>query len=211
MTTASSPPPRELAGPRRRCWPWRSACASCVVAHVVGEGAAAAHALGHHHLDAEPGQQADGGLVDLWCDHLLGAAGQQRHPGAALAAAAASTCGRSTGRGAGTERGASASIARSSAGSRPANGRASAGTDQRQAEPGRVGQRALQQPAHAAGRAGAGGNAPRCRPGRGRPGACSARPDGQVVMQDRQDRQRSMCLTVSAVGAPPLSSICFIR
>jgi hypothetical protein len=79
MTIASNPAAPGLdVGARRRL-------GVGVAAHVLGQRAAAACALRHHHLDAEPGEQADGGLVDGGGDHLLGAAGQQGHTGAARA------------------------------------------------------------------------------------------------------------------------------
>jgi hypothetical protein len=43
---------------------------------------------------------------------------------------------------------------------------------------------------------------PRYGRGHGRPGACSRTPEGQVVMQDRQERQRSTCLTTSGRRRP---------
>ncbi len=51
-----------------------------LLAHVVGKRAAAAHALWHHDLHPQPGEQPDGGIVDVGIQHLLGAAGHQRHP-----------------------------------------------------------------------------------------------------------------------------------
>jgi hypothetical protein len=48
-------------------------------AHVVGERPAAARSLGDHHLDAMPGEQADGRLVDAGCDNLLGTVAEERH------------------------------------------------------------------------------------------------------------------------------------
>ncbi len=46
---------------------------------VMVQGAAAARAARHDDLAAVPGEKPDGGLVDLWRQHPLGAAGQQRH------------------------------------------------------------------------------------------------------------------------------------
>ncbi len=48
-----------------------------LLAHVMGERAAAAGAAGDHDLDAVPGEQADRRLVDLRRQDLLGAAGEQ--------------------------------------------------------------------------------------------------------------------------------------
>jgi hypothetical protein len=56
-----------------------------LAAHVMGQGAAAAHALGHHHLDPVAGQQPHRRLVDRGREHLLGAAAQQRDSGPARA------------------------------------------------------------------------------------------------------------------------------
>ena len=48
-----------------------------LAAHVMHQRAAAAGAGRHLHVDAAPRQQADGGVVDLGAQHLLGAAGEQ--------------------------------------------------------------------------------------------------------------------------------------
>ncbi len=53
-------------------------------AHVMHQRAAAARARRHLHIDAAPRQQADGGVVDLGPQDLLGAAGQQDHAAPAL-------------------------------------------------------------------------------------------------------------------------------
>ena len=53
-------------------------------AHVVHERAAAAGARRHLDVDAAARQQADGGVVDLGPQHLLGAAGEQDHAPPAL-------------------------------------------------------------------------------------------------------------------------------
>ena len=48
--------------------------------HVVDEGATAPGARHHRHLGAVAGQQAHRRLVDCGAEHLLGTAGEQRHP-----------------------------------------------------------------------------------------------------------------------------------
>ena len=48
-----------------------------MLAHVMGQRAAAARAIGHHDLDAHAGEEADRGLVDRRVQHLLGTAGEQ--------------------------------------------------------------------------------------------------------------------------------------
>ena len=53
-------------------------------AHVMHQRAAAAGARRHLDVDAAPRQQADGGVVDLGPQHLLGAAGEQDHAPPAL-------------------------------------------------------------------------------------------------------------------------------
>ena len=55
-----------------------AASAGRLAAHVVHERAAAAGALGDHHLDPVAGQEADRRLVDVRRQHLLRATGQQR-------------------------------------------------------------------------------------------------------------------------------------
>ena len=76
-----------------------------VLAHVVGQRAAAAGALCHHHLDAEPGQQADRRLVDrgastCWAQPASSATRARRSPcarwtcGVAIAAGGGSAVGR---------------------------------------------------------------------------------------------------------------------
>ena len=60
------------------------AIAAGLAAHVVHQRAAAARARRHLHVDAAARQQADGGVVDLRPQHLLGAAGEQDHAPAAL-------------------------------------------------------------------------------------------------------------------------------
>ena len=42
-----------------------------LLAHMMGQRSAAAHARGDHHLEAESGQKPHGGLVDLRCESLL--------------------------------------------------------------------------------------------------------------------------------------------
>ena len=49
-----------------------------LAAHMVDQRAAAGLALGHHDLDAEPGQQPDRRLVDAGIQHRLRAAGEDR-------------------------------------------------------------------------------------------------------------------------------------
>ena len=66
-----------------------------VAAHVMDERAAAALALRRHDLDAVPGEQADGGVVDLRVQHRLGAAAQERDARAALARRPGTRRGRS--------------------------------------------------------------------------------------------------------------------
>ena len=51
-------------------------------AHMMGQRAAAAGGWRHHHLHPHAGEKADGGGVDFRVQHLLGAAGQQRHAAA---------------------------------------------------------------------------------------------------------------------------------
>ena len=50
------------------------------LAHVMRQRPAAARALGHHHLAAQPGQQANGGIVDIGVERALRTARHQRHP-----------------------------------------------------------------------------------------------------------------------------------
>src|ERR1700677_2269622 len=58
----------------------------CVLAaHMMGQCAATLLVFDQYDLDAVTGQQADGGLVDAWCQHLLRAPLQQRDPPAPLA------------------------------------------------------------------------------------------------------------------------------
>src|SRR4030095_14650993 len=56
-----------------------------VVAHVVGERAAALLVLYSHDLDTMAGEQVDGGLIDPRRQHLLRTSLQQRDPSAPLA------------------------------------------------------------------------------------------------------------------------------
>jgi len=56
-----------------------------VAAEMVRERPAAAEPLRDHDLDAMPGEQAYGRLIDLGIEHRLNAACQQRHAHAALA------------------------------------------------------------------------------------------------------------------------------
>ena len=63
MTMASSPCAVDLAAPGGDVGAGQGV-APALFAHVMGERAAAARALGHHHLDAMAGEQADGRLVD---------------------------------------------------------------------------------------------------------------------------------------------------
>ena len=55
-----------------------------LVAQVVGERAAAAGAGRYHDVDAAPGEQPYGGVVDAGPQHLLRAAGKQDHARAPL-------------------------------------------------------------------------------------------------------------------------------
>ena len=89
-----------------------------------------------------------------------------------------------------------------SASSNGTNGLAKPPGPQRQAEPAVVRQHEPPAARVAHGPPAAGGRSPRYGRGRDRRGACSARPDGHVVMQDRHDRQRSMCLTTSGGRRP---------
>ena len=198
MTIASSPAPRfavqaSMFGPRQRHRP-------VVLAHVVGQRAAAAGALRDHDLDAQPGQQADGRLVDARRQHLLGAAGQQRH--AALPRPLGRVDARRLAPGSAAARGgrqrqhraqplrehACPGISRPSGRARRAPARA------RRNRPGR----GSSGPARAAAavRARGGDRSARCRSGRDRPGACSSRRTG-----------RSSCRTgrtgSDRHGAPP--------
>ena len=96
---ASSPPPsisrvqasmlRAREGVRRLSRPM-----------MVDQRAAAALALGQHHLDAVAVEQPDRRLVDPRPQHLLRAAGQQRHPRAPLGPSAGKTLRRVDGAGA---------------------------------------------------------------------------------------------------------------
>jgi hypothetical protein len=52
---------------------------------MMHQRAAAAGVRRHFHIHAAAGEQADGGVVDLRSQHLLGAAGEQDHPFAAFA------------------------------------------------------------------------------------------------------------------------------
>ena len=110
-----------------------------LLAHVMGERAAAAGPSGDHHLGAVPGQQADGRLVDLRRQHLLGAAARAARRAPVACPRRETPAGTSTGDGDARRRGARPSIARSRPpsprrGRRPAKGRASLGADQGQAE-----------------------------------------------------------------------------
>ena len=78
----------------------------------MDQRAAAALALGHDHLDAEPGQQANRRLVDAGIQHRLRAAGEDRDAAAPLALQRGGLPGRRCRRWPGTEAGASFSIAR---------------------------------------------------------------------------------------------------
>ena len=186
-----------------------------VLAHVMGQRAAAAGRRRHHHLGAHARQQPDRRRVDAGGDHLLRAAGQQRHPVAALAL-----------RRMGLRRGAG----RGQPGRGEVQHRAAAGARTRLAAAARAtGARARRRAAPAASardsgsiqgqRRRAAGVRARGRviglldmaAGRGRPGACSSRPDGHVVMQDRHDRQRSTCRTSSSEASRPDSSMSLIR
>ncbi len=119
------------------------------MAHVVGERAAAALALGLHHLDAVAVQEPDRRLVEVGPQHALGAAAQERHPAPARAGggeAAGPVLGRAGRQRAGREvehRGepvADLRHLRGDAPERPAEG----GAEERQAEAVRVGQHAGQ-------------------------------------------------------------------
>ena len=52
--------------------------------HVMGQRPAATLPPGDHHLAAQPAQKADGGIVDVGVQRLLGAAGHQGHAHPAL-------------------------------------------------------------------------------------------------------------------------------
>jgi hypothetical protein len=56
-----------------------------LLAHVVGERATAAGLGRDYHLDAMAGQEPDGRVVDLRCQHLLRTAGEQCYPSPACA------------------------------------------------------------------------------------------------------------------------------
>ena len=77
MTIASSPP-FSISRVQASTF-WRADASACfLAAHVMDERPAAAFALRHHDLDAEPGEQRDRRVVDAGVEHGLRAAGEQR-------------------------------------------------------------------------------------------------------------------------------------
>ena len=198
----ASRPPRSISAVQASILARACAGASCSSAEVMDQRAAAAFAP----LAARPRRRCRVSrriAASLICgaQHLLRAAAEQRH----AAAAAAS---RSDVRG----------LERRAAGSRSGSGAAwrraaqPVGPQQRAQE---RAQRRRQRGARSARRKQPRDRAARMpssarssavaerapiglldmRRARDRRGACSCTPDGQVVMQERQDRQRSMCLT----------------
>ena len=182
MTIASSPSPSISRAPGRDV----GACArhgAVVLTHVVVQRAAAAGTSAHHHLDAEPGQQADGGFVDLRRQHLLGAAGQQRHAGAALALRrmdAAASHRAAGGKLRGRQRQHRPQPSRRTVREPGSAGQDGRSTRAAQSQCGTAPGAAARCPARraAAARARAGGRSARCRSARDRPGACSSRRTG---------------------------------
>ena len=149
-----------------------------LLAHVMGERAAAAGPLGDDHLDAVPGEQTDGGLVDLRRQDLLGAAAEQRD------ARAPGPLGREhlrpvDRRGCGDAGRREREHDLETPGQPARHGPAEPGAEQGEAEQEgprqHARQRAAQQPV---GQRPA-YRSPRCAGGRGPPGACSGRPRGR--------------------------------
>ncbi len=184
MTMASSPSP-SISRVQASMLRLGEGVACLLLAHVVDERAAAALALGQHHLDAVPVEQPDRGLVDRGLQHRLGAARQHRDPAAAFA------CRRDRRRA--LHRG-----ARREAGAAPVEHRGETRADDRQppqqpaatacpsarrssasAEALRIGQHAARAGCGAAGPPAAAHRSRRYRRGRGRRGACSARRTGR--------------------------------
>ena len=197
MTMASSPPVSISRRPGENIG--RARTPRLVLAQMMVERAAAARALGDHHFAAMPCQQPDRGLVDLRRQHLLRAAGQQRDATRVRAAAREMICGRSRRGGAGDDasgpdRAGARKPAPAEAGERLAP--VSRGVSATRKTFGRGSTKPRTRRSHAVEPWPAIGLFDMLR-GRDRPDACNSTPDGQVVMQDRQDRQRSICLTTS--------------
>ena len=165
-------------------------------------------ALGDHHLAAVAGQQPDGGGVDR------GSSTRCAQPVSSATRLRRAPCGRKhlrrVERARRRQRRAAraSSIARSCRGISPANGRPSRAARSASAEPPRIGQDLRQRPAQRPLERRAAVGLARYMRGRGRPGACSARPTGRWSCRRGSDRQRSMCLTVfSSAGRPGLQHV----
>ena len=217
---ASSPSP-SISRVQASMLAFAEAWASCSRPHVVDERAAAASLplRQQHHLDPVAPEEPDGGFVDGGAQHLLGAAGQHRHPDRAAAARRGRIV--SPGRCFALGSGRVGDSFRLAARPRPDPGHPPPPAARR-AGPSRAASSAARKPpavrqnagvevAQPAVRRGAARRSAGCGRGRGRRDACSARPDGQVVMQLKQDRQRSTCLTTSAVAGLPPSSMSLMR